>query len=394
MNQKKLAVVVTHPIQYYAPIFSLLAKEINVKVFYTWGKDSVSKFDPGFGKVIEWDIPLLDGYQFEFLENTAKKPGSSHFNGIKNPHIITQIDDFKPNAILVFGWCYYSHLSVIRHYKGKVPIFFRGDSNLLDRPNSLGLPLLKELLKKLFLKWLYHHIDFAFYCGKENKKYFEWVGMKNHQLLFAPHAIDNERFFNVKKKQKNIEIRNQLNIGINDILVLFAGKFEQKKNPIGLLNVFKKISQNGSSVHLLFVGNGILENQLKVEARTLSNIHFVPFQNQLDLPDYYYACDLFCLPSNGPGETWGLAVNEAMACGKAVLVSDKVGSASDLVTIDFNGSIFKANNEQDLYEKLFNLVIDKNRLKRMGINSRSIIERWSISEISSSILSHFHLYAL
>jgi len=67
---KKLAIITTHPIQYYAPIFKLLSerKKIEICVFYTWGKDALKdKFDVGFGKKIEWDIPLLEGYNYNFL---------------------------------------------------------------------------------------------------------------------------------------------------------------------------------------------------------------------------------------------------------------------------------------------------------------------------------------
>ena len=90
------------------------------------------------------------------------------------------------------------------------------------------------------------------------------------------------------------------------------------------------------------------------------------FQSQQKHPAVYQACDLFCLPSRGPGETWGLAVNEAMASGKAVLVSDKVGCATDLVKEGVNGYVFESGNEGDLFEKLEVLVADKERLSTMG----------------------------
>ena len=83
---KRLAIVITHPVQYYSPIFKLLTKagKIKLKVFYTWEKSSALKYDPGFGKDIEWDIPLLEGYEYTFVKNVSKKPDSNHFNGINN----------------------------------------------------------------------------------------------------------------------------------------------------------------------------------------------------------------------------------------------------------------------------------------------------------------------
>src|ERR1022692_4201496 len=127
---RRLAVITTHPVQYNAPLFELLHKhgKVAVKVFYTWGEEVLEKkFDPGFGKIVQWDIPLLNGYDYEFLENTAKEKGSHHFNGIVNPTIIRDIQLWKPDAVLVYGWKFRSHLKVMRYFKNKVPVWFRGD---------------------------------------------------------------------------------------------------------------------------------------------------------------------------------------------------------------------------------------------------------------------------
>ena len=78
--KKKLAIITTHPIQYNAPWFQLLAKRnnIEVKVIYTWSQSKTSVKDKNFGKQITWDIPLLEDYDYEFIENSAKDPGPQH----------------------------------------------------------------------------------------------------------------------------------------------------------------------------------------------------------------------------------------------------------------------------------------------------------------------------
>ena len=369
---KKLAIVVSHPIQYYAPIFKLLAKQCDLKVFYTLGNLlSEVKYDYGFRRNITWDIPLLDGYCYQFEENTSKQPGDYHFSGIKNLSLINDITSFNPDALLMYGWAYHSHLKVIRYFKGKVPIWFRGDSTIIDDQNFI-----KKKIRKLFLLWVYKHVDLAFYPGSAAKRYFKAFGLKETQLIFAPHAIDNERFSD-DKHFDSPNIRKRLGIEEEQILILFAGKLESKKNPILLLEVFKQL--NRSDVHLLFVGNGILENSLKEKALPCKDqIHFIDFQNQRIMPSVYQAADLYCLPSKGPGETWGLSVNEAMAAGKAVIVSDKVGSAEDLVQKQ-NGVIFKSEQTNDLLDNL-NLLLDKEKLKTMGISSKNIIKNWTIEK--------------
>jgi len=378
-NMPKLAIVTTHPIQYYAPVFQLLHQRnvISITVFYTWGQESMNKFDPGFGKMIDWDIPLLEGYPFEWVENISTKPGSHHFKGIVNPDLIAQLNQLKPDAILFFGWAWKSHLKAIRYFKNKIPVYFRGDSTLLDKPNGI-----KGLLRNVFLKWVYRHIDHAFYTGANNKDYFKKFGLRNDQLTFAPHAIDNDRFGAINNEEAET-LRNNLGLDAGDILILYAGKFEEKKDPLLLLNAFLQLKRN--DCHLLFVGNGNLEGELKQKAQNAGNVHFMGFQNQAYMPVIYHACNLFCLPSKGPGESWGLAVNEAMASGKAVLVSDKAGCAVDLVKNKFNGSIFRHKNIDDLKQKLDELMASRQLLNTYGANSTNVISDWNFANIAIAI---------
>ncbi len=383
----RLAIITSHPIQYYAPVFKLLhqQKKLDVKVFYTLGESGKNQYDPGFNQKISWDIPLLEGYDFQFQTNTAKKPGSDHFRGIINPNLIHEIEAWKADAILVYGWAYQAHLKAIWYFKNKIPVYFRGDSTLLNKKNSL-----KNSIKKLLLNWVYRHTDHAFYVGKNSKAYFEKFGLKNDQLTFAPHAIDNERFAK-DYTIKALALRQKISVKPEEILILFAGKLEPVKNPDLLLNVFEKLNQ--PNAHLLFVGNGPLEKQLKAKKellKTASQIHFIDFQNQSAMPGIYQSCDLFCLPSKS--ETWGLAVNEAMACGKAVLVSDQVGCSVDLVFEEKNGAVFQSENELDLVQKLQRLIQHKTLLAQFGASSFNIIQPWnftvSVEAMQQKILSY------
>ena len=187
-------------------------------VYYTWGEKAKVKFDPGFGATIAWDIPLLEGYPFTWVGNTAEDPGSHHFKGIINPDLIQQVKDWKPDAILIFGWAYQSHLKCLRYFKGRLLVYFRGDSTLLDEPNGL-----RKIFRSLFLNWVYKHVDCAFYTGLNNKDYFKKHGLKDTQLIFAPHAVDNDRF-SADRSEDAAALRKQLNIGEGDILVVIRRK--------------------------------------------------------------------------------------------------------------------------------------------------------------------------
>ena len=335
MTPLSIAIISTHPIQYNVPLLRMLASQFNVKVFYTWSQRKDDLYDENFGQSISWDIPLFEGYAYEFVANTARKPGNSHFFGIVCPSLIDTIEKWGATHVLVFGWNFQAHLKAIRYFNGKIPVLFRGDSHLLDEKN-----IVKQIARRNFLKWVYSFIDIALYVGENNKKYYLKHGLKEEQLQFAPHAVDNEHFFDSGSHTYELKAqqwRHKIGIKDEDVVILFAGKFEKKKNPALLLKAVKSINEKIASeladlksVHLVFVGNGPLENQLKQLAGSDPFIHFLPFQNQSQMPLVYRLGDIFCLPSQGPGETWGLAVNEAMACSRPVIVSDKVGCAIDL----------------------------------------------------------------
>jgi glycosyltransferase involved in cell wall biosynthesis len=134
------------------------------------------------------------------------------------------------------------------------------------------------------------------------------------------------------------------------------------------------------------VGNGELENDLKKSFGNKKSIHFIDFKNQSEMPAIYRASDVFILPSKGPGETWGLSINEAMASERAVLASDKCGGAIDLVEIGKNGYVFKANDLGDLIFKLKELAsIGLVDLKKMGKASGIKITAFSYDRICEAI---------
>jgi len=383
--KKRIAIVSTHPIQYNAPWFRLLAQEANVDltVFYTWSQaEKGNKYDPGFGKEIQWDIPLLEGYNYKFIKNIAKDPGSHHFTGIDNPTLNNEIKKLNPDAILVIGWSFKSHLSCLRFFHKKIPVFFRGDSTLLDEP---GTSIIKKWFRKLLLSWVYKSVDVAFYVGENNRDYFEKFGLKPGQLIFAPHAIDNNRFAENKKQAGNeaSEWRRSMGIKDHETVFLFAGKLETKKDPLILLEAFRLADLPES--HLVFVGNGELENALKESAVNFSNIHFLPFQNQSKMPIVYRVGDVYVLPSSGPGETWGLAINEAMACERVVIASDKCGGAKDLVVEEKGGYIFKASSINSLSDALKKCMSKKLEFSVMGNFNSEKVQQFNFQKIVESI---------
>jgi glycosyltransferase involved in cell wall biosynthesis len=349
-------------------------------VFYGWERVDQSEYDRGFERDVEWDIPLLEGYEYTFVSNTSLDPGTHHFRGLVNPSLIPVIEEWGPDALLVFGWGWQSHLRALVHFQGQVPVFFRGDSTLLDEQ-----PGLRQMVRRGWLWWVYSHVDRALYVGSNNRDYFEAHGLDDSQLSWVPHAIDNGRFADPdgEHEEQAAEWRGQLGISSSAPVVLFAGKLERKKAPDVLLEAFLKLSNE--SAHFIIVGEGPMESELRGRVREHSQVHFLGFQNQSRMPVVYRLGDVFVLPSRGPGETWGLAVNEAMACGRPVIVSDRVGCAPDLVEEDSTGYVVPAENAPALRDALSKIFDNPERRASMGHRSSQRIAGWSIVRAASRI---------
>jgi len=382
--------------------------DCKIKVFYTWGQAQGKVHDKDFGIEREWDIDLLSGYDHVFVKNTSTAPGSHHYKGIMNPSLISEVASYHPDKIIVYGWKFNSHLKLLRHFKGKIPLYFRGDSTLLDEHYGFSL---KKALRKLLLQWVYRHVDYVLSPGSASDAYFLNAGLSANQIIRAPHAVDNARFSGAETPDMHSSYdesaqnwRKELSISEDTKVFLFAGKFEPKKDPILLVKAFVRLHQQYPNTHLIMVGNGILEEELKTMTSTpqpsagkfnsstpqpsagkLTSLTFLPFQNQSIMPLVYRLGDVFVLPSKGPGETWGLAINEAMACGRPVIVSDKCGAAADLIKDNENGFVFKAGDENDLYNCMEKMVLADT--SSMGAKALETVQRFSYASFTSALQS-------
>lgn len=385
----RLAIVTTHPIQYYAPWFRYIAAQsgLDLKVFYLWDSGVQSRIDTGFGHEVRWDLPLLDGYEHEIVSNVSARPGTDHFLGIRNPALADRLVAFAPQAALLIGYNYPSFLRLIFARwpaRPPFPLIFRGDSHRLSpRPDSP-----REWLRRALIEAVYRRFSALLYVGQANHEYFRWHGVPEEKLFFAPHAVDNERF---SAEQETVwreasEWRRSLGIPQDRSLIVFAGKLEDKKRPLDLLMAFQRLGPEPSA-SLLFVGAGHLESELRACAAGTPHVYFAPFQNQSVMPRVYSAADLFVLPSYGLGETWGLAINESLCLARPVIVSDHVGCAADLVEDNRNGLVFPAGSVDALTASLREALSDRQRLVRWGEEGRRIVSRYSYTEATRGLLA-------
>ncbi|MBF0136482.1 MAG: glycosyltransferase family 4 protein [Magnetococcales bacterium] len=381
----RLAIIVSHPIQYHAPLWVVLNEhpELAIRVFYTWDNRDITGFhDHGFQKQIRWDVPLLEGYPWEFVPNVARHPGTHHFRGLINPDLVQRVLAWQPDVVMVNGYMHQSHLLAMWSLAAcKMPLLFRGDSHLLSPRGGI-----KKLLRAWVLRILFRRCQGFLYCGTLNRDYFRSFGVPPERLHFCPHVVDNTRFAadSIVRNQEASAWRLSLGIPPDCRVLLFAGKLQEKKQPMLLLDAF--LAADIANTVLLFVGDGELRDALSIRAQSVRNrVYFLPFQNQSGMPLVYRLGDLFVLPSSHD-ETWGLGVNEAMCCGVPVLLSDQVGCGPDLVEPDVTGWIFPARNKTALVERLRLAMQPQVDLKKMGAAAQQKIQSWNLLQARDGII--------
>lgn len=329
-----LAILVTHPIQYYSPWFARLARQIPLKVFYAHRQDAQGQAKAGFGVGFDWDVPLLEGYEHQFLRNVSKHPGLDGFWGCDTPDISAILSGRRYRAALLFGWNKKSYLQGWRAARSAgTPVLVRLDSQLgKPRWGRVG-EIAKSAVYSAVLPGAADYLS----PGRRTDEYLASYHVPLVRVHRLPHMVDVERFARgaaqARASGAATALRARHGAGASDFIYLFAGKMIEKKRPDLLVEAFRKLSSvqlgDGRRAHLWIVGAGPMEKQLRLRAAGLS-CTFLGFVNQSELPCVYAATDCLVLPSDRR-ETWGLVVNEALACGTPAVVSEEAGCAPDLI---------------------------------------------------------------
>jgi len=267
----------------------------------------------------------------------------------------------------------------MRAFHRRIPVFFRGDSTLLDPQ-----PLWRTIARRALLHWVYRHIDCALAVGSANADYFAWCGVPRSRIERVPHAIDVQRFGDDAAEVRALALRERIGLEPGTRTLVYAGKFQAKKDPLTLVDAFLR---SGAGCRLLLFGDGPLDAELRQRARIDRRIQVLPFQNQSEMPAVYRSGDAVILPSRGPGETWGLALNEAMASGRPVIASSRAGGTRDLVIEGQTGWTFRAGDIADLARAIARFRDSSAaELQAMRRNARAHAAGWSI-EVAADMLA-------
>ena len=379
---QRVLIVNSHPIQYFVPLYRSIQKAgADVTVLYCSKHGLEGETDKEFGVSVKWDIPILEGYTPVFFKNHSFKSSVYGFLGLINFGLIPYLFKAPKSVLIVYGWGYFSYwLAIIFGKLAGHTVCVRGDTNNISEGQRAGIRF--RLRHFVLSKILFRMVDQCLYIGNENKQFYKSNEVPESKLGFSPFSVDNNRFRHFKEKwEGNLdELKKSLGLPLNKKIILFSGKYISIKRPLDLLKAFHQCRHKEDAV-LVFMGEGGLRNDMEVyiEKNNLGNVFLTGFVNQSKVSEYYAVSSILAMCSEK--DAWGLSVNEAMNFSMPIILSDTVGSASDLVEDGKNGYVYPSGDVDALAEKIDVLLsASKEKLAIMGERSKNIIDRYSYEE--------------
>lgn len=254
---------------------------------------------------------------------------------------------------------------------GRKAVLF-SESQKCDWPRN---PI-KEYIKGV---WVRNHYDAAFVGGSSAAAYLESLGFDPDRIWRGYNVVDNEYFAIRTEAVRPHSERLRRELKLPERFFLYVGRFSIEKNLIKLFRAFRQYRAIAGEAawDLVMVGNGPQDAELKAVAEDLrlKGVHWTGFKQINELPQYYALASAFVLSSLK--EPWGLVVNEAMASGLPVLVSQRCGCAHDLVQPGINGWVVDPFDEMNMAEGLTRMSLEATDRKAMGDASRSIVAKYT-----------------
>lgn len=391
----RVAICATHPIQYQAPLWRLLARQPGLHVRAFFGTDmSIRGYrDPGFGVSVKWDTPLLDGYEHEFISTDPKVQQISFTHpGFRG--IYARLRAFAPDVVVLTAYASLFHLGSLRAARRLgAKVVMRHEASDIAQSRSR----FKGAIRDILLRVLYNRVDEFAAIGTEARRHLIRLGIKKERIGFSPYCVDSD-FMETQVENwqpQRANLRTEIEARPDDIVFVFAGKLVAKKDPLLIVSALKLLPEElRQRIHLVVAGDGELKSDLESQGRAVlgPRLHTMGFLNQSEIGRAYTMGDVLILPSRrGEGETWGLVVNEAMQFGLPAIVSDGVGSRSDLVEEGEAGFSFQSGDATELSYaiKKYAALLPARRLS-MSEDARRRVKEFTIDEaargLSESIL--------
>lgn len=338
----RLAYVVSHPIQYQAPLFRLLAASASLDFTALFGCDYGRRpsFDPAFGRAVDFGVPLLDGYSFKFLPQGARDPEVDRFWGLRF-QCARPFPTPRPDVVILHGWrTAMMWQAAARCVIGGIPYLLRAETPSWSGPGiAQHRKSLPQQFRQLALRSLVARAAGLLALGTANERFYLEMGVPLAKIARVPYVVDNAAVTagaTTGSVHRNAT-RERLGIGVADIVLIGVGKLMPRKRP---LDIVRAMATLPADVHLVWIGSGSAEADVRMEAERLdlgNRVHLLGFLSSPEAWSALGVADLFVCPSQA--EPWGLVINEAVASGLPVLASDQCGAAEDLVAPGRTGEI-------------------------------------------------------
>lgn len=378
----RLAVLASHPIQYFTPVYRRLARVpgLDIAVWYCRDFGVRPRYDEQFDRVVQWDVDQLSGYEHRFLFNAS--PISNTFNPLHaiNPSVLPRMFGGF-DALWVNGYLYPSnYLAAIGARMSRTRLLMRSELRADVRRDSSARQYLRDAVIR---RWVAMS-DALLYIGRRNREAYLAYGADESKLFFTPYSVDvDEITAIVARTSDRAALRHEWGIPRNRTVLLFVGKLTPRKHPEAMLHL---AAECGENVHVVLVGSGPLDQQLRGEAERagLSNVSFLGFINQSRIAEVYSLADVFVMPSED--EPWGLVLNEAMAAGVAPVVCSDVGATADLIQEGESGFTFPTGDWKAMTTSVCRLVSDTRARAAMGAAARAISNRYSYAATAKGVI--------
>ena len=383
----RLLLVCSHPIQFSAPQWRLMAQhpQLDITMAFCSLQGAEPGIDPEFGVEVVWDVPLLEGYRFLRVPNKSPMPGLGRFFGLINPGLWKLVREGEFDAVLVYGYAYLSYwIAIVAAKSASVPIILATDSVRLT--SAFGGWWWKRFLKRPIIQFIYRHVANTIAVpSTATRQFLRSLGVSEERMVLTHYTVNNEYFLYLSGRANREAIRQTWKIPEGALVILYCAKLLPRKRPQDVIAAFAHLRDLDptlyDSTYLVLAGEGPLHQKLEseVKGRGLApRIRFLGFVNQSNLPGVYASSDLFVLPSEH--EPWGLVVNEAMACGLPVVVSDRVGARLDLVVPGVTGEVYPVADTMALATTIQRLLSDPDQLNRMRDTARARLSTWTYRE--------------
>ena len=299
-------------------------------------------------------------------------PGRALKQWSRGGEIIRWLKDNAIDAVIITGYNDLGLLRIIRWCKGhSIPCYLFTDSNVHgDRARGLA-----RIFKNWYVPFVLRKLTGLMPCGTKGQAFYDRYGGKNKPVFFMPHEPDYESIEAVGETHAKA-MRDEYTLDPMRRYINFTARLADVKRPDLLIDAFARIADQRPEWDLLMVGGGPLEEQMRdrVPDGLKQRVVWVGFQDGIERLAALYRCsDVYVLPSSY--EPWAVTVLEACACELAMVSSDVVGAAAEVVIDGVNGRQFRSGDRESLVKALLE-VTDQENTERYKTASAEVLADW------------------